>query len=136
MRFDRENVEIGGYRVFASGVTTLARRLVSLLRVSPSPISVFCLNHYAMTMGRTEPEFGDSLRRADVLIPDGIFVQLAAFLNGKRISRITGYDLFWHLNQSLNRMGGCSCFFLGATEDVVTRLVTVSYTHLTLPTKA
>ena len=123
MCLKKEKIEIGGYEVAATGVTTLVQKLLSLLRVSPSPISVFCLNHYAMTIGGTEPEFGASLRQAGVLIPDGIFVQLSAFLRGKRINRITGYDLFWHLNKFLNRAGGYSCFFLGSTEDVVTRLI-------------
>lgn len=45
-------------------------------------------------------------------------------LGGQIHDRITGSDVFWGLNQRLNARGGCSCFFLGSTEDTLRQITT------------
>ena len=57
-----------------------------------------------------------------MLIPDGISVVWALkWLNGKKLKKIAGADLFFYEMERLQKKGG-SCFFLGSTEDTLQKI--------------
>jgi len=79
-----------------------------------------CLNPHSCAVSFRDPEFGRALRGADWVVPDGVGILLASrILGGSIRERVTGSDIFLHLSRRLNRVGGKSVFFLGATESTL-----------------
>ncbi|MEY4572065.1 MAG: hypothetical protein RLZ10_1291 [Bacteroidota bacterium] len=82
-------------------------------------IVVNTINPHSYCLAENDQVFKQALRSSDYLLPDGIGIVWAAkFLNGVRINKIAGYDLFLHLMNELERTKG-SCFFLGASEKTL-----------------
>src|SRR5690606_14496530 len=77
------------------------------------------INPHSYCVAKKDAAFKKALQQSDLLLPDGIGIVWAAkFLNGKKIPKIAGYDIFMYLMQELNKTGG-SCFFLGASESTL-----------------
>ncbi len=77
------------------------------------------INPHSYCVSKNDKEFEKALKKSDVLLPDGIGIVLAAkILQKKKITRITGYDIFLHSMNYLNETNG-SCFFLGASETTL-----------------
>ncbi len=77
------------------------------------------INPHSYCVSKEDKEFAKALKESDVLLPDGIGIVLAAkILRRKKITRITGYDIFLHSMKYLNETNG-SCFFLGASENTL-----------------
>jgi N-acetylglucosaminyldiphosphoundecaprenol N-acetyl-beta-D-mannosaminyltransferase len=58
-----------------------------------------------------------------MITPDGIGIVMASKILGGNIkNRVTGSDIFREVNRALNRQGGFRCFFLGSTEENLTRI--------------
>lgn len=65
-----------------------------------------------------DTEFRRILNGADICVPDGVGLRLAAWMTGQKIGeRITGVDLTWEICK-LAAERGFSVFFLGAKEGV------------------
>lgn len=100
-------------------------------------ITVNTINAYSWVMADKDETFHQSLVKSDYLLPDGIAVVWAArFLSGKRISKIAGADLHQMVLETLNRDGG-SCFYLGASEETLLRIVkrlSVDYPNIKVET--
>jgi N-acetylglucosaminyldiphosphoundecaprenol N-acetyl-beta-D-mannosaminyltransferase len=84
------------------------------------------INTHSFYLAEKDSHFKDSLRRSDVLLPDGIGIVLASrILYGKRIRKIAGIDLFHFL---LSRYGSSEdvkkrkVFFLGSSEETLTQI--------------
>jgi len=85
--------------------------------------SFACINPHAVEIAAGDPEFRAALLAADFLTPDGIGVVYASRMLGGRIRRrVTGMDVFEGLTAAMNARGGGSCFFLGSTEETLTRI--------------
>jgi N-acetylglucosaminyldiphosphoundecaprenol N-acetyl-beta-D-mannosaminyltransferase len=70
-------------------------------------------------MAKGDPIFKNALATSDYLMPDGIGIVFAAnFLNGIKINKIAGFDVFMHFMNELNTRGG-RCFFLGSSEETL-----------------
>ncbi len=79
-----------------------------------------CLNPHSYVEARKDVLFANSLRDADMLVPDGVGIVIASrVLNGKIKQRITGADVFLGLQDRLNQSGGHSVFFLGSTKETL-----------------
>jgi N-acetylglucosaminyldiphosphoundecaprenol N-acetyl-beta-D-mannosaminyltransferase len=77
------------------------------------------LNSHSFNVAIKDPSFFEALMKSDILLPDGHGVVFALrFLEGKKMKKIAGYDLFIYELKQLNRIGG-KCFFLGSTEKVL-----------------
>lgn len=75
-----------------------------------------CANPHSLVTARTDPEFVDAIRNADIVTPDGIGVVMASrCLGGEVRSRITGTDIFLGVCQRLDRSRNRSCFLLGSS---------------------
>jgi N-acetylglucosaminyldiphosphoundecaprenol N-acetyl-beta-D-mannosaminyltransferase len=87
------------------------------------PHSVFAVNPEKSFSVPRDPELYETFRQADLLIPDGIGVVLAArWLHGVRLSRVTGVE-FVHGLCGLAVKTGHSVFLYGAREEVNARAV-------------
>ena len=83
--------------------------------------TVNCLNGHSLTVALEHEEFFEALAESDLLLCDGILIQiLCRLMLGKKISRITGprfADLYiQHAKQKM--------FFLGSSDIVCKKLLT------------
>ena len=82
------------------------------------------INTYSYTVARRNNEFEAALNASGALLPDGQGIVLACkFINGrsKPTERVTGWDLFSHEMEELNRRGG-KCFFMGCSEKTLSTI--------------
>lgn len=81
------------------------------------------INAYSYNLAQEDEEFAEALLKSDILLPDGISIVYAKyFLDGKKIKKIAGADLFHFELNRLNKIGG-KCFFLGSTDDTLSSIV-------------
>lgn len=77
------------------------------------------INAHSYNVARKDPLFAEALIKSDILIPDGASIILARkWLNGEKMERIAGADLFTFEMNKLNDKGGI-CFFMGSSEQVL-----------------
>ena len=108
-----ERVSVFGYGVYAGGRDYFADGVTGV---------VATLNPHSYIMARKDAQFREALQSADILIPDGVGIQLAAkVLEGRRIEKIAGSDLHEVIITSLNKRGG-SCFYLGSSNETLLKI--------------
>jgi len=82
-----------------------------------------CANPHSLVLAKKDTIFAETLMNADLVIPDGIGIVIASKILGGIIKeRITGNDIFWYLNRSLNTYRKYSCFFLGSTDENLNKI--------------
>lgn len=80
------------------------------------------INPHSYCVANKDLDFKQALEKSDILLPDGIGIVWAEkFLNGNRIKKIAGYDLFKFLMNKLNNENG-SVFFLGASQETLKKI--------------
>ncbi len=115
--------DILGYRVLQDPQAYCLDAIADWIATGDRHRWLACLNPHSYVLALNDSPFAQALRAADWLIPDGAGIALASKLLGGHIhDRITGSDVFWGLNQRLDARGGCSCFFLGSTEDTLRQI--------------
>ena len=82
-----------------------------------------CANPHSLEIARSDPLFRRSILEADIITPDGAGIVLASrILKGSIKGRVTGSDIFRELSRQLNQEGGYRYFFLGSTDDNLSRI--------------
>lgn len=77
------------------------------------------INAFSFNTFKKDPLFRQAIEGSDLLLPDGISVVMALrLLNGEKIKKIAGYDLFKYEMERVNSIGG-KCFFLGSSVDTL-----------------
>ena len=108
-----ETIRILGYPVFAGNREYFADGVKGVVNT---------INPHSYVLARKDPLFRDALKSADILIPDGVGIKIAArVLNGRKIDRITGSDLHEIILRSLNLRHG-SCFYLGSSPETLLKI--------------
>jgi N-acetylglucosaminyldiphosphoundecaprenol N-acetyl-beta-D-mannosaminyltransferase len=80
------------------------------------------INPHSYCIAKDDFLFKEALLSSDILLPDGIGIVLAErFLNGNKLKKIAGYDLFLFLMNKLNNEHG-SVFFLGASNQTLEKI--------------
>ena len=80
------------------------------------------INAHSYNVALNDSLFKKCLTDCEVLIPDGVSIVLAKrVLNGKKIKKIAGFDLFTYEMNRLNKSGG-KCFFLGSSNQVLSKI--------------
>lgn len=119
-----EIVDILGFRVSAEGVERDVARAVEWVEAERSCRYMACANPHSLVVASRDGRFGDALRQADLLTPDGVGVVLAArFLNRSLTRRVIGYDFFMALTARLAMKRGARYFFFGSSEQVLELMV-------------
>ncbi len=129
--------DIAGYAVGTQGVAACVAEVSAWVRQAgpDAPCRwLACMNPHSYVLAMDDAAFERALRAADWLIPDGAGIVLAAVLLGGGIrERVTGSDIFREVQEALDRSGGFSVFFLGATEATLGEIrcrVAQDYPHL------
>lgn len=80
------------------------------------------LNPHSFCLTRDDEVFKRAIQSSEILLPDGIGIVYAVkWLYGKRIRKISGYDLHLHYLNLLNRQGG-KVFYLGSTDHTLKKI--------------
>lgn len=80
------------------------------------------INAYSYVMAERTPQFKQALQNADILIPDGFPIVLAAKILAKQnIQKIAGADLFFQCMNICNKNNG-KVFFIGSTETTLAKI--------------
>jgi N-acetylglucosaminyldiphosphoundecaprenol N-acetyl-beta-D-mannosaminyltransferase len=114
-----------GVPIWDQGLDALVARSIGAVESdAPGDPFVFaCANPHSLVVASRDAEFHRSLRTADAVVADGVGMQIAATLAGRRIgSRITGIDYFCGLMNALEERGGGRVAFFGSSAAVLQRL--------------
>jgi len=112
--------DVMGYDVYKSGLMGSVKEMTEWIGKGDHCRWMSCINPYSYVVSVEDEMFSKSLRDADWLVPDGIGIVIASrFLKGGIQERVTGADVFFALQDQLNRESGHSVFFLGSTEETL-----------------
>jgi N-acetylglucosaminyldiphosphoundecaprenol N-acetyl-beta-D-mannosaminyltransferase len=114
-----------GYHISNGGVTSDVKFASQALLGRSRPLFVACANPHSLVVASRDAEFREALQSADLLLPDGFGLILAArILNLALQQRVAGFDFFINLcNFVAKERRGIRFFFLGATPLVLERIV-------------
>ena len=84
---------------------------------------VACANPHSLVVAEKDEVFRAALKQADILLPDGVGIVLAAKLLGLQLSqRVAGSEFFTEFSRQAEKNGGGRYFFLGSTEEVLQKI--------------
>ena len=117
-------IEILGFSISNRGLSADLDFVCQALDGSLSPQCVVCANPHALVVAASDPVFAAALKGADIVIPDGAGIMLAARLLGLSLpGRVAGMDFFLGLNRRAKGRGGLRYFFLGSSKAVLDLIV-------------
>jgi len=120
-----ENVNILGFQTSSAGVTGDVQKAWDLATSEKNGSYIACTNPHSLVVASTDPDFSLSLANADLLLPDGIGIVLAAKILGINLKeRVAGSDIFLGLSEKANDNKGLKYFFLGSTDEVLEKIST------------
>lgn len=115
------SVEILGVRVHCvdfAGVLAVLTRWIEEPEPAVCCRQICTVNPEFIIDARRDPAFATVLRQADLCVPDGVGVVLAARLQGVRLrERVTGSDGIYHLCEAAAQRGW-RVYFLGAAPGI------------------
>ena len=80
------------------------------------------INPHSYCITKKDKAFNSALVTSDIVLPDGIGIVWAErLLNGNKIKKIAGYDVFIHLMQKADANGD-KVFFLGASQETLNKI--------------
>ena len=120
-----KNVNILGYNTSAAGLTDDVKTAWGFAKAGTAGRYVACANPHSLVVAQTDSDFSQSLKDADILLPDGIGIVMAAKTLGLDLTeRVAGYEFFEELTRKAEKNGGLRYFFLGSTDEVLQKIVT------------
>ena len=118
-----KNVNILGYPTSASGLLGDIDTAWELVKSGGKGKYIACSNPHSLVVAQSDPYFNKSLEDADILLPDGIGIVLAAKILGIDLKeRVAGSDFYMGLSEKADKNGGLNYFFLGSTEEVLEKI--------------
>ncbi|GGB10840.1 MULTISPECIES: WecB/TagA/CpsF family glycosyltransferase [Mucilaginibacter] len=103
-----------GYTVYADSLNKVSIKEKALIST---------INQYSYCIAKEDVDFKESLKKSEILLPDGVAIVWATrLLTGKRIKKIAGADIHSYLLNEANLNNG-SCFYLGATDETLGKII-------------
>ncbi len=123
------SIRLFGYDISNRGLTEDVNHALELIGPVGAGRYMACANPHSMVVASQDPVFREALEGADILVPDGFGVVVAArFLSLPLQERVTGYEFFIGLSRLCDERGGVRYFFLGSNDHVLNRILTCA-TH-------
>lgn len=92
--------------------------------LSATKITVKTINPHSYCVAKKDKGFKKALKKAEILLPDGVGVVWATkFLYGKKIKKISGFDLHQHYLHLLKDKPDAKVFYLGSSDDTLQKIV-------------
>ena len=113
-------IELFGYRISNQGLEADLNSVFQSINSRKKTCYMACANPHSLTMASKDNIFQRALKRADILIPDGTGIIIAAKILGLPcIKKVAGTDFFLGLSREANKRGEISYFFLGSSKKVL-----------------
>ena len=117
-------VNILGYQVSNKGMDVDVNKAFNYIESGSEAKYMACANPHSLVEASKDDLFKQALHQADILLPDGAGILLAArILNLDIKERVAGTEFFLALTDLCNQKKNIKIFFLGSTEDVLKKLV-------------
>ena len=111
------------YSITRKSTEDCVNEIIKWLESSEKGKYFVCANPHALKIARRDRLFEESIKNANLVVPDGIGIVIASWILGGSIrERVTGSDIFLGLSRALNKKKSYSCFFLGSTEDTLEKI--------------
>ena len=111
------------YKISARGIEGDAQEALSWIQEGQKKKVVATINAHSTCVAADDDLFKQALQKADLLIPDGISIVLAANALGFKIpERVSGFDFFESFSRLANEKGNVSYFFLGSSDTVLNKI--------------
>ena len=118
---DGTNVLLG-VRIGRSALHEIVARSASAVFGTAERVVVACANPHSLVVARADSLFRDALNSATHVMSDGFGCRIAALVTRRDFGpRITGFDYFEALMETLNQRGG-KVFFLGSSTETLARI--------------
>ena len=115
--------DILSFKVTTHTISDCITEIQEWLRKKDGPHYFVCANPHSIQVAHNDEKFMIALKSSDMLTPDGIGIVLASrILNGNIKYRVTGSDIFWGLSKSLDDKCQGRYYFLGSSEEVLTKI--------------
>lgn len=112
-----------GYNVSHCGIDGDVIQACKFVEAGVGCSYMACANPHSLVVAKRDQLFSDALHQADILIPDGAGIILAAKVLGLPINqRVAGSEFFLGLSERLSSNGGARYFFLGSSDHVLSLL--------------
>ena len=114
-----------GVPIWDQGLDALVARSMDAIDSDAlgEPFVFACANPHSLVVAHRDADFHRALRTADAVVADGVGMQVAASMVGRRIgTRITGIDYFLGVMGALEARGGGRVAFFGSSAAVLQRL--------------
>ena len=119
-----KTVDVLGYQTSRAGLSGDVESAWGLIKSGQKGQYVACTNPHSLVVAKSDKQFSNSLANADILLPDGAGIVLASkILNLGVNERVAGFEFFSTLSEKAQKDGGLKYFFLGSTEDVLSKIV-------------
>lgn len=113
-------IELFGYRISNQGLDADLNSVFQSINSRKKTCHMACANPHSLTVAAKDNIFQQALKRADILIPDGTGIIIAAKILGLPcIEKVAGTDFFLGLSREANNRGGVKYFFLGSSKKVL-----------------
>ena len=120
-----KSVNILGFETSASGLDGDVNSAWDIIESGEKGKYVACTNPHSLVVVQSDSDFRRALTKADILLPDGVGIVLAAKILGLDLTeRVAGSEFFKELTRKAEANGGLRYFFLGSTDEVLQKIVT------------
>ncbi|OPL16303.1 MAG: hypothetical protein AVO38_08100 [delta proteobacterium ML8_D] len=114
------SIELFGYRISNRGLEIDLSSVFQAINARRKTFYMACANPHSLIIASKDKIFQESLKKADILIPDGTGIIIAAKILGLPCTKkIAGIDFFLGLSRKANRGKKIRYFFLGSSEKVL-----------------
>jgi len=111
------SAKLFGYNVACAGRIEMARHIVARVGAGKRSTVSF-LNAHCINVERRDRDYRDALRASDLLLPDGVGMEIAAKMTGQALGEnLNGTDLFPEICREA-QTEGVGIFFLGGQPGV------------------
>ena len=118
-----ERVEIFGYSISRRGLEQDVKEALGWIKDRHRGRYMACANPHSLVVASQDSEFQEALKEADILIPDGVGIVLAAKARNTPIrDRVSGTEFFIRMTEMAQSSGGLKYFFLGSSENALARI--------------
>jgi N-acetylglucosaminyldiphosphoundecaprenol N-acetyl-beta-D-mannosaminyltransferase len=112
-----------GYNISNGSVSESIQKAWPMIQDKSKSNYLACANPHSLVKATSDPLFSNALKTADILLPDGSGILLAAkCLNLPMTEKIAGSDFFRECNKKADAAGSVNYFFLGSSDKVLHRI--------------
>ncbi len=119
-----ETNDILGYLITDKDKNECVSEIVNWIENGGKGKYFVCANPHSLEVAQTDREFDRAIKNADLIVPDGVGLVIASKILGGAIhERVTGSDIFWGVNSTLNASNGHSVFLLGSSQENLEKMM-------------